>query len=285
MKQHPRPVFFTLVVFTASLLLAQGIQSPLVDLPLPGDWEERPEWVAEAARPEKLVFYDRMNGTVLHIRRRTEPFKVEELPELMRQFQRTESGLTKRSGFARFLAIAFFPLPKAYVKQVAQVLDPPQVIIGQAARIFSYRFPGQKIGRRTKAPRIWDVKKVEGNAQNFYVSQLTPGFFIGKHAAALAIEEEYARTWLTRAELRRTNGGEALLFELETEQPAVKKAVKRFRMPPTLKNQQIRFGWIEYSPEGFTAAKPSLSIVFATPLNSGLDCDAVLGYLARTNDR
>jgi hypothetical protein len=248
---------------TASVLLfglfgfAQGIQTSLVNLPFDGEWQAHPEWLKGIDVPEKFVFYDRVRGSVVHIRRTRLPWNANELDDVIRQFRTTESGLTKRPGFARFLALAFLPLPESYTRDMGQ---------------FFYK-PG-------KVPQLWDIRKVEANAQNFYVSQLTPGFIVvSASSRGVALEEEYAPTKLTSNERRKINGGEALLFELETEGPAVDKVVSHFQMPLSISNQRIRYGWIMYAADGFRTGIDVLQIAFATPQNSELDCEKVLATL------
>ncbi|MBI3063864.1 MAG: hypothetical protein HYY82_02890, partial [Deltaproteobacteria bacterium] len=80
------------------------------------------------------------------------------------------------------------------------------------------------------------------------------------------------------AEHREAGKGEALVLEMETEKPAIDHAVKRFKMPESIKDQRIRYSLVIYAPAGFVAGPP-ISILVATPVSSSLDCDAILQAL------
>lgn len=270
-----------LVAVFAPGLLPQGVKTPVVELPLPGEWSERPNWVAGRDLPQIFAFYEGTTGTVLYIQKSNSPWKAEELEDLIRQFKETEPELTEHPGFARFLASSFFLFPVDYLKQVSGEVDAP-IVMGQAARLLAYRSPNQRVNRHDKTPLMWDVKKVKGDAQWFYVSQLTPDFIVKKSGDASAVEEEYAPTKLTLAERRRTNVGETLLFELETVDFPPEKAIERFQMPPTLRGQRIRYGWVAYAPEGFSTTEPVLNFVFATAASSGVDCNVLSDLLGHS---
>jgi hypothetical protein len=47
---------------------------------------------------------------------------------------------------------------------------------------------------------------------------------------------------VTTAEQRAVKGGDVLLFEVETDEPATDAVLKRFHMPPTYKDQHVRYG-------------------------------------------
>jgi len=72
-----------------------------------------------------------------------------------------------------------------------------------------------------------------------------------------------------------------LLFELETVYPSAEGAIERFQMPQSLKGQKVRYGWFAYGREGLTVGKPVLNLVFATPANSGFDCNVLARYLTQ----
>jgi len=261
-------------------LLAQGVKTPVVELPLPGEWSEQRNWVAGRDPRQNFAFYDGTKGTVLYIQKKNSPLKAEELEQLIQQLKKTEPELTEHPGFARFLASSYFLFPEDYLKQVSGDVD-ATTLIGQAARLLAYRSPNQEVNRHEKTPRMWDVEKVKGDAQWFYVSQLTPGFIVKKWGDAPAVEEEYAPTKLTLAERRRTNAGEILLFELETVDSPPDKAIERFQMPPALRGQRIRYGWVVYAPQGFPTTEPVLNLVFATAANSGVDCNLLSSLLSQ----
>jgi hypothetical protein len=55
------------------------------------------------------------------------------------------------------------------------------------------------------------------------------------------VGKEYLPVRVNKAEQRPVAGGDVLWFEVETDKPAIEPALKRFRMPPALKHQRIRY--------------------------------------------
>ena len=261
----------TLAIFYASHALAQGIETPLIDLPLPGNWQLRPDWVEGRDSPLLFPFYEKEQGSMLYIRGGDWPWKAEELQEIIGQLKQIKAEPTARTGFAHFLAKSWFSFPAWYRVQAPVARRPVSpdgwALIGR--------------GDNPNETRIWDDKKVHGDAEWFYVSQLTPGFIRTKRQGISGVTTEYAPTKLTLAERHQIGTGELLLFELETVYPSAERAVERFQMPQSLKGQRVRYGWVAYGRDGLTVGKPVLNFVFATSAKSGLDCNVLSRYLTQ----
>ncbi|HKW35858.1 MAG TPA: hypothetical protein VJN92_22825 [Candidatus Acidoferrum sp.] len=266
----------TLAIFLASQTLAQvrtsnefiGIKAPAIDLPLPGNWQARPDWVESRDSPPLFPFYENEQGTVLYIRGGDWPWKAEELGKIVEQLKQIEAEPTAHPGFAHFLAKSWFSFPLGYLKQAPLAKEPVRD---------GWISPYGSINPNNT--RIWDDKHVQGDAEWFYVSQLTPGHIHTRHDGKSFISTEYAPTKLTLAERRQVGIGELLLFELETVYPSAERAIDRFQMPQSLKGQRVRYGWVAYGREGLNVGKPVLNFVFATSAKSGLDCSVLSGYL------
>jgi hypothetical protein len=80
---------------------------------------------------------------------------------------------------------------------------------------------------------------------------------------------------VNQAEQRPVTGGDVLVFEVETERPAGEPALKRFRMPAGLKDQKIRYGWVQFAPGGIASGQGVLSVAYAVGANSSLTIDEV----------
>ena len=80
---------------------------------------------------------------------------------------------------------------------------------------------------------------------------------------------------MSKAEQRAVTGGDVLLFEVETDRPPGEAALKRFHMPPGLKDQKVRYGWVQFAPGGIASGQGVLSAAFATAANSSLTIDDV----------
>lgn len=184
---------------------------------------------------------------------------------MIAEMQQDESfwGEKSHPRFARFLAEEVFKPPDAYFKANVP-------FIGKAI----------KGGKQVDTLYIWDMKGIKGNVHLFYIAQLTPRVVAVMKGKAVHIGPEFVPLRMTRAERRTIGKGEALVFELETEKPAIERAVKRFKMPLSIKGQRIRYGLVFYADQGF-AAEPPIRIVFATPVGTGLDCLVVLDALRR----
>lgn len=254
-------------VFFASQILAQGVNTPSIDLAIPGDWQARPEWVQGRVTPPIFPFYEREQGTALYIRGGEWPWKAEELENFIGQMKQILAEPTAHPGFAHFLATAWFPFPPGYLKKAPLAKEPAlQTDFGPARRGLIQT-------------RIWDYK-VSGDAMWFYVSQLTPGHMEKKVLTENVIQTEYLPMNLTLAERTQIGGQDFLLFELETVDSSAEKAAERFQMPPSIKGQRLRYGWIAYAAEGLTVGKPVINLVFATVITSGLDCKSLSSVVA-----
>jgi hypothetical protein len=129
-------------------------------------------------------------------------------------------------------------------------------------------------------PKMWEVKD-PGNAEWFYVSQLFAGYHVTGSGNASEIREEYLPMRVICAEHRAAGRGDALLFEAETERPASEVAIRRFKLPAGIKDQRLRYGWIQFSPGGIASSESVISLGFATPVNSGFDVNTVLAQLVK----
>jgi hypothetical protein len=71
-----------------------------------------------------------------------------------------------------------------------------------------------------------------------------------------------------------------LVFEVETEKPGSDQALKRFHMPTGLKDQKIRYGWVQFAPGGIASGQGVLSVAYAVPANSPLTIEEVAKQVA-----
>ncbi len=261
---------------------SQGIRSSVVNLGIPGKWEKHAEW-ATKFEAEKAVFYEPTSGTVIHIKtvraghRSKQPSadlnklnssggaflgqilaeqQRENLNKLIRLVKGTESRLTEqeqRREVAQQLYYTFFDVPGDYLEEVYQATK-----------------------RREKPPELLQSKTIPLTPQSFYVSQLLRG--IDSEA-----EPAYASVKLLRGELRSLDVGEALILELVTENPADERVISRFKIPTSVKGQQIRYGLLMYSREGLISDTSTSLIAFgfATPLSSEINCELLLSGLPK----
>ncbi|HEY3929765.1 MAG TPA: hypothetical protein VGL89_15445 [Candidatus Koribacter sp.] len=252
MKRATRAVA-TIVFFVLAALPAfsQGIQSSVINLPLNGNWRQAPD--IEQDTPSGVqVFYDQNTGTVLQIR---SDFKIREVGEISAAFRLAgQSPATPDA--AKILMMTMFPLPSAYQKAVVEKIH------------------------EGHAPKLWEVRE-PGNAQWFYISQLFAGFRASGAGRESEIREEYIPLRVTRAEHRSAGRGDALLFEAETEKAAPESVVRHFKLPGTVKDQRLRYGWIQFSPAGIGGSENVVSVAFATPVSSGFDVNNVLETMVK----
>lgn len=127
---------------------------------------------------------------------------------------------------------------------------------------------------------MWDMKEGDGNPTWFYTSQLFGQYSIKAIHGGSEVAEEYLPVSVVRAEHKSVPGGEALVLELETDRPANDQALKRFHMPAGMKDQRVRFSWIQYSPGGIASGQGVLSVVAATAANSGLTSEELLTQIS-----
>src|SRR5208283_1109559 len=224
---------------------AQQIQSTFADLSLPGNWQPAKHYAA--AQFGSDLFYDPGKGALVLISQQPGLQKVGEIAKFVDGSQ----GASKEA--AGVMSSAEFPLPLAYTERASKDL-----------------------ARGMKPPRMWDMKEGEGNPVWFYVSQLFDDYHMKDTGGSWEVREEFLPVRVCKAEQLAVTGGDALLFEVETDKPANDAALKRFHMPAGLKDQRVRFGWVQFAPGGIASGQGVLAVAFATAANSGLTIEEVL---------
>lgn len=242
---------------------AAVIETPILKMSLPGQWEPRPEFAKEVK--ERFAFYDKANGNLLYLQKLEKAVSPQAMSELVTNMPIAETfwGEAPHPQLARFIATQFFPLPESY-----HTANGPNIR------------DAMKSGK-TDTLYVWDMKGVEGDAQLYYTSQLIPRIAVAKVNGKLNVGEEYVSLRVARAEKVTVPEGEAVLFDLETERTAVDRAIERFGMPEGLKGQRIRYSWVIYGPSGF-AAGPPISALVAASASSPLDSNAILNALRQS---
>ena len=66
---------------------------------------------------------------------------------------------------------------------------------------------------------MWDMKGGEGNPLWFYASQLFDTYQVHDSSGSSEVREEFLPVRVTKAEQRSVAGGDALLFEVESDKP------------------------------------------------------------------
>lgn len=244
------------VVLAAGLAAAQGIRSPVAQLNLPGQWQERQEWLAGIEAPGGQVYYDAASATVVHLRPGDASWAEADLTAVVAQLREMEQGATSYPSVARVISSAFFPLPAAYRQRVTRTN------------------PG-----RRGFPRLWETDAAAGNAQLFYASQLTPGLSARKVGKDTYYAEDFVGMRLLAGDRRAVGGGEAVVFEMETTAPAVAEAAARFEIAPAA-GARLRYGWVLYAPGSFTQAAGMVSVGYAAPAGSAVTAQAIVEALA-----
>jgi hypothetical protein len=237
-------------MLAAQPVFSQGVQSTIVNLSLNGNWRPAPEVEKDGIAPGAQVFYDQNTGTILQMRN---DYQIRAVNEIAQQFKSAGQAGYAPDG-AKILMMSMFPLPSRYLQSISGNLHEGRV------------------------PKLWDVKD-PGNPQWFYVSQLFGGYRVSGSGNASEIREEYLPVRVLRAEHKSAGRGDALLFEAETERPAPEVAIRRFKLPAAIKDQRLRYGWIQFSPGGMASGESIISVGFATPVNSGIDVNTVLEQL------
>lgn len=257
MKRAAYAVFgITILILISQPLFAQGIQSTIINLPLSGNWRPAAEIQNDGSAPGVEFFYDQNSGTILQMRH---DYQIRAVNEIAQQFKTAgQAGATPEG--AKILMMSMFPLPPRYRQSISSVLHEGHV------------------------PKLWEVREA-GNAQWFYVSQLFGGYRVTGGGNSSELLEQFQPTRVTHAENKSAGRGDALLFEAETERGAPDAAIKRFKLPPAIKDQRLRYGWIQYSPGGISSSESIISLAFATPVNSGIDVNTVLDQLVRNYDK
>jgi hypothetical protein len=244
-------VLFVTVFFVAEPVFSQGIQSNIVSLPITGNWRQAAEIEKDSALGVQ-VFFDQNSGTILQLRT---DYQIRGVTEISQQFRTAGLAGATPEG-SKILMMSMFPLPPKYVHAVAGSIH------------------------EGHAPKLWETKE-PGNVQWFYISQLFAGYRLTGGGNATEIHEEYVPLRVTRAENKAAGHGDALLFEAQTERPAPEAAIRRFKLPTSLKDQCLRYGWIQFSPAGIAGGENIISVAFATPVNSGIDVNMVLEQLVK----
>jgi len=230
-----------LLAFGSLALHAQVIRSEYLDLPVPGQWESQKDLGNGSSGVE--AYYDVKGGSLVEIRALPNMQKVSEISKFFQQ-----SGHDPNSDASQLLAAVAFQLPDAYAQRAAK-----------------------DIAKGNKPPHLWELKEGEGNPAWFYTSQLFAQYNIKAIHGGSEVSEEYQPVRVLRAEHTSVGGGDALVFELETDRPPSEQVLKRFHMPAGMKDQHIRYTWIQFAPGGIAAGQGVLSVVAATASNSELN--------------
>lgn len=247
-------VLVVIVLCLASLpAFSQGIQSNIVNLALSGNWKQAADVEKDCTAPGVQFFIEEKNGTLVQLRH---DYEIRAVNEIAQQFKNAGSSTTTPEG-SRILMKSMFSLPSKYMQAVA-----PDIHSGHTAKLWETRDPG--------------------NAQWFYVSQLFGGYRVVGSGNASEVQEQYLPLRVTRAEHRSAGRGDALLFEAETEKTPPEFVIKKFKLPSSLKDQKLRYGWIQYSPGGMSSSEPIISLAFATPVSSGMDVNTVLAEMVKS---
>jgi hypothetical protein len=232
---------------------SQGIQSRILNLPLNGDWKQAAEIEQDTTAPGVQFFLDQKTGTLLQVRN---DYEIRAVSEISQQFKSAGGSVATPDG-SRILMQSMFSLPSKYIRSVSSDLHSGRVA------------------------KMWEVRD-PGNAQWFYVSQLFGGYRTTGGSNASEIQELYVPLRVTRAEHKSAGRGDALLFEAETEKGAPEFVIKHFKLPASLKDQKLRYGWIQFSPGGMSSSEAIISLAFATPVNSGFDVNTVLDEMVKS---
>jgi hypothetical protein len=253
MKKAASVILATFVVFLfVQPLFSQGIQSTIINLPLSGNWRQAADIEKDGIAPGAQVFYDQNTGSVLQVRN---DYQFRAVNEISQQFRAAGQSAAAPDG-AKILMMSMFPLPSKYMQAISGNIHEGHV------------------------PKLWEVREA-GNAQWFYVSQLFGGYHVSGGGNSSQIQEQYLPVRVMRAEHKVAGRGDALLFEAETEKGAPDAAIKRFKLPAGIKDQRLRYGWVQFSPGGITSSESIISLAFATPVNSGVDVNVVLEQLVK----
>jgi hypothetical protein len=223
---------------------SQEIQSTFADLTIPGQWQPGKQFVPQSGFD---IYYDAGTGAVLQVGQQAGLQKVGEIAKFF-----AASNATSKDA-AGLMSVAVFPIPFVYAERASK-----------------------DMAKGTKPPRIGEVKDGDGNPMWFYASQLFDAYHIHDSGGSSEVTEEFLPVRVTRAEQRSVVGGDALLFEVESDKPATEALLRHFHMPAAFKDQRVRFGWVQFAPGGIASGQGVLSVAFATPANSGLNTEEVL---------
>ena len=239
-----RPILAVLLAAFVGAGHSQEIDSNYANLTVPGAWQAFNEHVA--AQSGSDIFYDQSTGALLTIRQQA---GLQRVGDIARYFGESKDSAKDAAGI---MSVAAFPLPLAYTEKASKDLV-----------------------KGARPPRMWDMKEGDGNPVWFYASQLFDDYHLRNVGGSSEVSEQFMAVRVTKAEQRAVAGGDVLLFEVETDKPANDAALKRFRMPAGLKDQRIRYGWVQFAPGGIASGAGVLSVGFAVPANSSLSIDEV----------
>lgn len=234
-----------LIAGMAVISHSQEIRGTYADLTIPGQWQSGGQFASQHFGAD--IFYDAATGVVVEMSQQP---GMQRVGEIARFFAAPESSSKVAAGV---MSGGAFPLPFVYTEKASKDL-----------------------AKGTKPPRIWDMKEGEGNPLWFYASQLFDTYQLHDSGGSSEVREEFLPVHVTKAEQRSVSGGDALLFEVESDRPAAEVALKRFHMSPAYKDQRVRFGWLQFAPGGIASGQGVLAVVFAAPTGSSLTIDEVL---------
>ena len=235
-----------ILLITAGVATGQTtpIHSSAADFSLPGNWQAADQFAS--AHYGFDMFYDSATGALLQVNQQGGIVKAGDIAKFF-------GGANADGKFAsEVLALSEFSLPTSYTDIAAKSL-----------------------AKGDKPPKMWEVKDGEGNPFWFYSSQLFEQYRVKSVGGSSEVKEEYVPVRVTKAEQRTVQGGDLLVFEVETDRPANEAAMKRFHMPAGLKDQKLRYGWVQFAPGGIASGQGVLSVAFAAPVTSGLTAGMV----------
>lgn len=244
-----RLTFLLLIGIRPGACQSQEIQSIYLDLSLPGHWEPAKQYAPSQSGAE--IFYDSESGTVVLIR---EQAGLQRVGEIAKYFDEPK-GTTPEA--ASLIATSEFPLPLGYVERATKDL-----------------------GKGNKPAKMWEVREGDGNPLWFYTSQLFDTYRSKDRGGASEVTEEYMAVRVSKAEQLSVSGGDALLLEVETERPASEAVLKHFHMPGALKDQRVRYGWVQFAPGGIASGQGVVSVAFAAAASSNLKVEDVARQVA-----
>ncbi len=237
--------FAFLIASMAVISHSQEIRGTYADLTLPGQWQSGRQFASQQFGAD--VFYDAGTGALLQM---SEQAGMQRVGEIAKFFAATQGSSREAAGV---MSVGAFPLPFVYTEKASKDL-----------------------AKGTKPPKIWEMKDGEGNPLWFYASQLFDAYQMHDSGGSSEVREEFLPVHVTKAEQRSVVGGDALLFEVESDKPATDAVLKRFHMPAAYKDQRIRFGWVQFAPGGIASGQGVLSVAFAAAASSSLNIDEVV---------
>jgi hypothetical protein len=239
-----RVILPLLLVALVGVGKSQQIRSTYADLTLPGVWQVANQHAAAESGSD--IFYDPGTGALLMVRQQA---GLQKVGDIAKYFADSKDSAKAAAGV---MSAAAFPLPFVYTEKASRELV-----------------------KGSKPPKMWDMKEGEGSPVWFYASQLFDDYRMRNVGGSAEVSEQFMTVRVTKAEQRAVPGGDVLLFEVETDKPANDAALKRFQMPAGLKDQRIRYGWVQFAPGGIASGQGVLSVGFAVPANSSLSIDEV----------